>query len=192
MFIGHGRSNVWYQLKNFLNDRLSLQSDEFNAESVAGILIVARLQELLDNACFAILVMTGEDLHADEQAHARENVIREAGLFQGRPGFQRAIIQPSGRCPSGCRPDLGSSLSADLQSIFRRGVFELDSPKLKSGWPKPPAILLLRICALLPLLFTITTKFHPLIARIPSLRVITESLPADQGRSHPHALLFYV
>ena len=92
IFIGHGRSLVWLQLKEFLTNRLRLDCDEFNAESVAGRSTVDRLQELLGRAWFAFLVMTGEDLHADGAAHARENVIHEAGLFQGRLGFERAII----------------------------------------------------------------------------------------------------
>lgn len=92
IFIGHGRSSVWYQLKAFLSDRLHLACDEFNAESAAGKTTVARLQECLDQASFAFLVMTAEDIHADSSYHARENVIHEAGLFQGRLGFARAII----------------------------------------------------------------------------------------------------
>ena len=92
IFIGHGRSLVWLQLKEFLTNRLRLDCDEFNAESVSGRSTVDRLQELLGRAWFAFLVMTGEDLHADGAAHARENVIHEAGLFQGRLGFERAII----------------------------------------------------------------------------------------------------
>ena len=51
-----------------------------------------RLAQMLDEATFAFLVMTAEDTHADDSAHARENVIHEAGLFQGRLGFERAII----------------------------------------------------------------------------------------------------
>lgn len=47
---------------------------------------------MLDNACFAFLVMTADDQHVDGTHHARENVIHEAGLFQDRLGFQRAII----------------------------------------------------------------------------------------------------
>lgn len=90
IFIGHGRSGVWYQLKAFLNDRLHLECDEFNSEAVAGISTTARLQKLLDNAAFAFLVMTAEDIHADATCHARENVIHEAGLFQGRLGFERS------------------------------------------------------------------------------------------------------
>jgi hypothetical protein len=75
-----------------LSDRLHLTCDEFNAEVVAGISTTARLQKLLDSAGFAFLVMTAEDIHADNTAHARENVIHEVGLFQGCLGFERAII----------------------------------------------------------------------------------------------------
>ena len=40
----------------------------------------------------AFLIMTGEDEQADGSLRARENVIHEVGLFQGRLGFKRAII----------------------------------------------------------------------------------------------------
>jgi predicted nucleotide-binding protein len=92
IFIGHGRSLVWLLLKDFLSNRLNLQCDEFNEQSVAGKATVARLNQMLDDAQFAFLVMTAEDRHANDTAHARENVIHEAGLFQGRLGFERAII----------------------------------------------------------------------------------------------------
>jgi predicted nucleotide-binding protein len=47
---------------------------------------------MLDQACMAFLVMTAEDEQTDGTLHARENVIHEAGLFQGKLGFERAII----------------------------------------------------------------------------------------------------
>jgi len=40
----------------------------------------------------ALLVHTAEDESVDGSLRARENVVHEAGLFQGRLGFQRAII----------------------------------------------------------------------------------------------------
>lgn len=92
VFIGHGRSSLWRELKDFLEDRLQLDWEEFNRESTAGIATVERLQEMLNNSCFAFLVMSGEDQHADEKLHARENVIHEVGLFQGRLGFRKAIV----------------------------------------------------------------------------------------------------
>jgi predicted nucleotide-binding protein len=90
--IGHGRSPEWLKLKDFLKDRLGLPVDEFNSVSVAGVSTVARLSAMLDDAAMAFLVMTAEDEQLDGKMRARENVVHEAGLFQGRLGFKRAIV----------------------------------------------------------------------------------------------------
>lgn len=92
IFIGHGRSSHWRELKDFVNDRLGLPWDEFNRVPVAGVTNVTRLAQMLDQASFAFLVMTAEDEQADGNLHARMNVIHEVGLFQGRLGFERAIV----------------------------------------------------------------------------------------------------
>jgi predicted nucleotide-binding protein len=92
VFIGHGRSPVWRELKDFLHDRLRLPWDEFNREAVAGFTTFERLDEMLGSASFAFLLMTAEDEHVDASLHARENVVHEVGLFQGRLGPRRAII----------------------------------------------------------------------------------------------------
>jgi predicted nucleotide-binding protein len=92
IFIGHGRSPIWRELKDFVEGRLRLPWDEFNRVPVAGVTNVARLSEMLDAAAIAFLIMTGEDVQADGALHARLNVVHEAGLFQGRLGFTRAIV----------------------------------------------------------------------------------------------------
>ncbi len=92
VFIGHGRSSVWKDLKDFVNERLRLPWDEFNRVPVAGITNIARLSEMLDAASIAFIILTAEDEQADGKLQARMNVIHEAGLFQGRLGFTRAII----------------------------------------------------------------------------------------------------
>jgi len=92
VFIGHGRSPVWRELKDFVQDRLQLPWDEFNRIPVAGVTNIARLSEMLDAAAIAFLIMTGEDEQADGKVHARMNVVHEAGLFQGRLSFTRAIV----------------------------------------------------------------------------------------------------
>ena len=92
VFIGHGHSPVWRELKDFLVERLSLDYEEYNREPTPGLSTKERLLEMLDRCCFAFVVMTAEGEHADETKHARENVIHEAGLFQGRYGFERAIV----------------------------------------------------------------------------------------------------
>ncbi len=92
VFIGHGRSLLWRELKDFLQDRLHLPWDEFNRVPVAGVTNITRLSEMLDSAGVAFLLLTGEDERADGEAMARQNVVHEAGLFQGRLGFTRAIV----------------------------------------------------------------------------------------------------
>ena len=92
VFIGHGQSLLWRELKDFLSDRLLLDWDEFNREAVAGLTTFERLTKMLSEAAFAFLIMTAEDEHKDNALHARENVVHEVGLFQGRLGAKRAII----------------------------------------------------------------------------------------------------
>ena len=92
VFIGHGGSYVWREFKDFIDGRLKLPYDEFNRESVAGSTNIERLSAMLNEARFAFLIMTAEDEHADTTLHARENVIHEIGLFQGRLGSRKAII----------------------------------------------------------------------------------------------------
>lgn len=98
IFIGHGRSELWRVLKDFVSERLGLPYEEFNRISAAGIGTQERLAEMLDRCSFAFLVLTAEDLHSDGSHHARENVIHEAGLFQGRLGWRKAIIVLEEEC----------------------------------------------------------------------------------------------
>ena len=92
VFIGHGGSPLWRELKDFVQDRCHLPYDEFNRVPIGGITNIARLSEMLDSAAIAFLIFTAEDEQADGSFNPRQNVIHEAGLFQGRLGFSKAII----------------------------------------------------------------------------------------------------
>jgi predicted nucleotide-binding protein len=81
-----------------LSDHLSLDCDEFNIEPTPGIHTTNRLEAMLSQAGIAFLVMTAEDKHADGTVHARENVVHEVGLFQGRIGSLRAIVMLEDGC----------------------------------------------------------------------------------------------
>ena len=98
IFIGHGRSHVWLQLKDFLRERMNLPCDEFNIEPAAGLTTTERLEAMLDQAGLAFVVMTAEDKHADGRFFARANVIHESGLFQGKLGNHKAIVLLESGC----------------------------------------------------------------------------------------------
>jgi predicted nucleotide-binding protein len=92
IFIGHGHSPLWREFKDFLSEKLNLAWDEFNRVPVAGVPNTIRLAQMLNQACMAFLIMTAEDEDVNGNLRARMNVVHEAGLFQGRLGFERAII----------------------------------------------------------------------------------------------------
>lgn len=92
IFLGHGRSRLWARLQIFIKDDLNLQTLTFEEESRTSESIVNILGEFLDNSSLAILVMTAEDETSEGTTRARQNVIHEAGLFQGRLGFDKVII----------------------------------------------------------------------------------------------------
>lgn len=92
VFIGHGRSLLWRELKDFIAESLGLPWDEFNREEVAGYTTSERLQKMLSEAAIGFLIMTAEEERTDGTVHARQNVVHEVGLFQGRLGLRRAIV----------------------------------------------------------------------------------------------------
>ena len=59
---------------------------------------------MLDDAAFALLVLTAEDEIAEGELQPRMNVVHEAGLFQGRLGFTKAIILVEEGCKSSATP----------------------------------------------------------------------------------------
>jgi predicted nucleotide-binding protein len=114
VFIGHGRSNQWEKLKHHLQDKHKLEVVAYETGARAGHVIRDILDGMTKEASIALLVMTGEDKTADG-IRARQNVIHECGLFQGRLGFDRAILIV----------ERGVELASNLQGIqrldFRKG-----------------------------------------------------------------------
>lgn len=92
IFIGHGRSPQWRDLRDHLKDKHGYEVKAYETGSRAGSSVQEVLGELLDESSFAILVMTGEDQLNDGKVRARQNVIYELGLFHGRLGFCKGIM----------------------------------------------------------------------------------------------------
>jgi predicted nucleotide-binding protein len=99
IFIGHGRSPLWRDLKDHLQDKHGFSVEAYEVGARAGLSIQEVLTEMVDEASFALLVHTAEDtFEGTDEARARQNVVHETGLFQGRLGFRRAIILREAGC----------------------------------------------------------------------------------------------
>jgi len=92
IFIGHGKKPLWRDLKDHLSDQHGFKVEAYEIGSRAGFTIKDILEEMLTKSSFALLVLTGETEEVSGMVHARDNVIHEVGLFQGRLGFRKAII----------------------------------------------------------------------------------------------------
>lgn len=92
VFIGHGRSKLWARIQVFLERELGLTTVSYESESRTSLSIVPILEKMLLEATFAVLLLTAEDETADGTHRARQNVVHEAGLFQGHLGFQRVVM----------------------------------------------------------------------------------------------------
>jgi len=92
VFVGHGGSGLWRDLKDHLQDKHGYDVQAYEIGSRAGHTIRDILEEMLEESSFALLVLTGEDETKDGKLHARQNVVHETGLFQGKLGFSRAIV----------------------------------------------------------------------------------------------------
>lgn len=91
VFVGHGRDPQWRDLKDHLQDQHGIKVVAYEIGPRAGLSVKEVLEKMLRQSSFALLVLTGEDIHTDGENHARENVVHELGLFQGKLGFTRAV-----------------------------------------------------------------------------------------------------
>src|SRR5262249_46221696 len=92
IFVGHGRSDQWRDLKDHLHEQHGYKVEAYEVGARAGHTIRDILEDMLTKSSFALLVLTGEDEDAEGHLHARDNVVHETGLFQGRLGWPKAIV----------------------------------------------------------------------------------------------------
>ena len=92
VFIGHGSSSQWRDLKDHLQDKHGYEVEAYETGARAGHHIRDILDEMASKSSFALLVMTAEDEQPDGAFRCRQNVVHETGLFQGTLGFSRAIV----------------------------------------------------------------------------------------------------
>ena len=92
VFIGHGQSKLWARVQVFLKDDHNLKIVSYESESRASNSITSILEDMLNQATFAVLILTAEDETSQGAIRARQNVVHEVGLFQGCLGFRNVVL----------------------------------------------------------------------------------------------------
>jgi predicted nucleotide-binding protein len=91
-FISHGRSADWREVQAFIEKDVGLATLELSQEPSSGQTIIEKLERNASTCDSAVIVMTGDDIDADSQARARENVMHEIGFFQAKYGRSRVCL----------------------------------------------------------------------------------------------------
>ncbi|MGF7239335.1 MAG: PfkB family carbohydrate kinase [Frankia sp.] len=107
IFIAHGGDPQWLAVKDYLEQEFAAPIYSFESGVWGSSQISSVLNEYLSVCSLAICVLTVEDLIERGRGFARQNVVHELGLFQGRYGQDRVIILVE----EGCQflPDIGST-----------------------------------------------------------------------------------
>ncbi|GIG92940.1 hypothetical protein Pen02_78760 [Plantactinospora endophytica] len=98
VFIAHGARPEWLAVQRFIEERFELPVYSFESGSWGGRQVTEALADYLDRCGFAICVLTAEDFTGDGRRLARQNVVHEVGLFQGRHGFDRVMVLAEEGC----------------------------------------------------------------------------------------------
>jgi len=92
VFLSHGRAPDWHEVQAYIERDIKLSTLELAQEPNLGMTVLGKLVEAAEQCDSAVIVMTGDDLDADGQVRARENVIHEIGFFQGKYGLSRVVL----------------------------------------------------------------------------------------------------
>ena len=112
VFVAHGGSPHWRTVRDFLRDDLGLDVHYFERTPQDSNEVTAALAGYLDQCGFAVCVLANEDLTSDGSSRARQNIVHEAGLFQGRYGFKRVALLVEEGC------ELPSNLGGLVRHAF--------------------------------------------------------------------------
>ncbi len=92
IFLGHGRDPQWRDLRDHLQDKQQFEIVAYETGSRTSQHIQESLHRMLEECEFGLHVLTGENVGTDGTSRARDNVIHELRLWQGKWGFHRVAV----------------------------------------------------------------------------------------------------
>jgi predicted nucleotide-binding protein len=92
IFVGHGENKDWARIVLFLKETYKFNIQYFEKEDRNNESISQVLKAFVDSCGLAIMLLSGEDETKDGRVRAPQNVIHEAGLFQGMLGFENVLL----------------------------------------------------------------------------------------------------
>lgn len=92
VFLVHHESTYRDVVRRFVEEDCGLPVYELSSSDIAGRDFTASLGEVIPQCRFAICLLGKNESMADGRARANQNVVYQAGFFQGRYGFGRVAL----------------------------------------------------------------------------------------------------
>lgn len=146
IFIGHGRSVLWRDLKDHLHDKHMFEIQAYETDDKSSGYIFENVENMIKKASFAILILTNEDEMADGIFRSRQNVIHELGFSQAKIGRKNTlvVVEESVDWPSNIQGidhfyfSKGNirEVFGDIVSALEKRTFDLQKTKVFDGIKK--------------------------------------------------------
>lgn len=92
IFIGHGRSVLWRDIKDHLHDKHMFEIQAYETDDRSSGYIFENVENMIKKASFAILILTNEDEMVNGIFRSRQNVIHELGFSQAKLGRKNTLV----------------------------------------------------------------------------------------------------
>jgi|GEM_PF-1361681 len=93
VFISYGHNELLkLKWRQFISQTMRKNTILFDDIPSRGKTVIEKLEIIAALSCFAVVLMTADDLLADGGVRARQNVIHEVGYFQGYLGRHRVVL----------------------------------------------------------------------------------------------------
>lgn len=132
VFVSHGHDELAkLKVKDFLSSRLGKGPVILSEQASRGLTVVEKLESVSSLCCFAIILLTKDDMTHDGGMRARQNVIHEVGFFQGKFGREKVLLL----CERGV--EIFSNISGIVRVEYESGhieeVFEVIRVELEAA-----------------------------------------------------------
>ncbi len=122
VFITHGHNeNAKLKIKDYVRTRLNHEPVILGEQpGRQGLTIIEALERFSVGCGFAVILLTGDDTTTDGGQRARQNVVHEAGYFQGRLGRSKVVllVQRGIEIPSNLSGLFYLEFTNDVKEVF--------------------------------------------------------------------------
>jgi sugar/nucleoside kinase (ribokinase family) len=117
VFVSHGSSPQWIAVRDFIENECGIPVFDLGPHD-GGQSISGAIRDVLDRCSFAICVLSADSQTVSGAGRADQDIVHQAGVFQGRYGFDRVALLVEDGC------EVFSNAAGLIRMSFPRGHVE--------------------------------------------------------------------